>query len=58
MSFALGHKKTVVVGVVLLLAASLPLISLVGVELMPAADEGEVRVNAEMAVGTKIDGGE
>ena len=47
-------KKTVVLGAFLLLGGSLLLIPLVGVELMPSADEGEVRVNAEMAVGTKV----
>ncbi len=54
LSFALGHQKTVFCGVVILLGSSLMLIPLIGVELMPTADEGEVRVNAEMAVGTKI----
>jgi hydrophobic/amphiphilic exporter-1 (mainly G- bacteria), HAE1 family len=38
-----------------LLAASLALIPLVGVELMPATDESEVRVTAEMAVGTRLE---
>ncbi len=55
LSFALGHKKTVCIGVLLLLGGSLLLIPLVGVELMPTADEGEVRVNGEMAVGTRIE---
>ncbi len=54
LAFALGHKKLVAVSVTLLLGASLLLIPLVGVELMPSADEGEVRVNAELAVGTRI----
>jgi len=39
---------------VLLLALSLALIPLIGTELMPAADEGQVRVNVEMEVGTKL----
>lgn len=54
LSFAIRHKIMVVSVLVLLLLGSLTLIPLVGVELMPTADEGEVRVNAEMAVGTKI----
>jgi hydrophobic/amphiphilic exporter-1 (mainly G- bacteria), HAE1 family len=38
-----------------LLAGCLMLIPLVGVELMPAADESEVRITAEMAVGTRLE---
>ena len=53
--FATNHKKTVIVLAVLLLGGSLTLIPLVGVEFMPSADEGEVRINAEMAVGTKLE---
>jgi HAE1 family hydrophobic/amphiphilic exporter-1 len=52
---ALGHKKTVVMTVVGLLVASLVLIRFIGVELMPATDEGEVRISLEMAVGTRLD---
>jgi len=53
--FALDHRKLVVASAVLLLAGSLALIPLVGVELMPNTDEGEVTVNAEMQVGTRLD---
>jgi len=53
--FALDHRVAVVIGAVVLLGSSLTLIPLVGVELMPSADEGEVRVNAEMAVGTRVE---
>ncbi|MEW6237572.1 MAG: efflux RND transporter permease subunit [Candidatus Omnitrophota bacterium] len=38
-----------------LLAASLYLTKWIGVEFMPKADESEVRVNGEMAVGTRIE---
>ncbi len=38
----------------LLLAGSLALIPLIGVEMMPVTDEGEVRVYAEMEVGTRL----
>jgi len=50
----LRHRVAVTIGAVLLLAGSLALIPLVGVELMPSADEGEVRVEGEMAVGTRL----
>ncbi|MBN1828696.1 MAG: efflux RND transporter permease subunit [Deltaproteobacteria bacterium] len=52
---ALDHKGLVVVGTVFLLTASLVLIPFVGVEFMPSTDEGEVRINAEMEVGTRIE---
>ena len=53
--FCLNHRVMVVGSAFLLLLASLGLVPLVGVELMPAADESEVRVYAEMAVGTRLD---
>jgi HAE1 family hydrophobic/amphiphilic exporter-1 len=52
---ALDHRVAVMTAAVLLLAGSLALIPLVGMELMPATDESEVRVYAEMAQGTRID---
>ena len=52
---ALDHAGWVIVTSVLLLALSLALIHLVGVEFMPATDEGEVRVNVEMEPGTRLE---
>lgn len=52
---ALNHTAPVVIGAVLLLAGSLAMIPIVGVEFMPTTDEGEVRINAEMEVGTRLD---
>jgi HAE1 family hydrophobic/amphiphilic exporter-1 len=53
--FALNHRITVVMLSLLFWAGSLALIPLVGVEFMPSTDEGEVRIQGEMAVGTKLD---
>lgn len=53
--FALDHRKLIVAGALFLFFGSLTLIRLVGVELTPNTDEGEVRVSAEMEVGTKLD---
>ena len=55
LSFALNHRMAVLSAAGLLLIASLLLIPLVGVELMPSLDESEVIVNAEMAMGTKLE---
>ena len=52
---ALRHRVVTVIGALLLLGGSLALVPMVGVEYMPATDEGEVRVEAEMEVGTRID---
>jgi HAE1 family hydrophobic/amphiphilic exporter-1 len=53
--FSLTHRKLVVTGSVLLLIGSLLLVPLIGFEFMPNTDEGEVRVYAEMEVGTRLD---
>ncbi|MFO8089975.1 MAG: efflux RND transporter permease subunit [Desulfatiglandaceae bacterium] len=53
--FALHHRLLTVTFALALLGGSLLLVPLVGVELMPSADESEVRVYAEMAMGTKLE---
>ena len=53
--WALGRKRTVVLGTLGLFALSLVLVPFIGSELMPKTDEGEVRIEAEMAVGTRLD---
>ena len=55
LEFALNHRWVVVLVAAALLAGAISLVGLVGTEFMPQADEGEVRVNAEMAVGTRLD---
>jgi HAE1 family hydrophobic/amphiphilic exporter-1 len=52
---ALENRFFVVTAAGLLLIFSLLLIRYVGIELMPSTDEGEVRVNTEMQVGTRLD---
>ncbi|OHB61529.1 MAG: acriflavin resistance protein [Planctomycetes bacterium RBG_13_46_10] len=52
---ALNHRIIVVILAVLLMGLSAMLIPYVGAELMPATDEGEVRVEGEMQVGTRLD---
>jgi HAE1 family hydrophobic/amphiphilic exporter-1 len=53
--YALNHRALVVIVAVILLGGSLTLIPLIGRELMPTSDEGQVTVSAEMEVGTRID---
>ncbi|MEK7995649.1 MAG: efflux RND transporter permease subunit, partial [Planctomycetota bacterium] len=52
--FALANRAFVVVAAVLLLTASLLVAPYIGTELMPATDEGVVRAEVEMAVGTRL----
>jgi len=52
--FSLNHRMLILGSALLVFSGSLLLIPLVGVELMPATDEGEVRIDAEMAVGTRL----
>jgi len=53
--FSLNHRLLVLGSALVVLIGCLYLVPLIGVELMPDTDEGEVRVYAEMAVGTRLD---
>ncbi len=52
---ALRHRVVVVIGATALLGGALFLAPYIGAELMPSTDEGEVRVEIEMEVGTRLD---
>jgi HAE1 family hydrophobic/amphiphilic exporter-1 len=52
---ALNHRPSVIGGAAALTLGAYLLYPVVGVELLPTADEGEVNVNAELAVGTRIE---
>ncbi len=51
---ALTRPRLAVSGAVALLAASLLLAPLIGTEFLPPSDEGEVRIQGEMEVGTRL----
>ncbi len=55
LDWAMRYRLETLGAAVVLFVISLLLIPRVGVELMPTTDESEVRVNAEMAVGTRLD---
>ena len=52
---ALRHRPTVFATGIALFVLSLYLIQFIGVELQPTTDEGEVTVDAELAVGTRVE---
>jgi HAE1 family hydrophobic/amphiphilic exporter-1 len=52
---ALNHRPSVIFGAAALVVLAVLLYPMVGVELLPQADEGEVNVQAELAVGTRFE---
>jgi hydrophobic/amphiphilic exporter-1 (mainly G- bacteria), HAE1 family len=55
LGWALRHRVVALGVVVAVFAGSLLLVPRIGSEFMPATDEGEVRVNVEMEVGTRLE---
>jgi HAE1 family hydrophobic/amphiphilic exporter-1 len=55
---ALHHRPTVLGLGTAAVVAALLILPTIGFELMPEADEGEVRITAELPVGTRIERGE
>jgi len=49
----LHHRIVTIVFVLAVLGSSCILVPMIGTELMPASDEGELRINLEQAVGTE-----
>lgn len=54
LDYVLDHRKTTVFVLGILSALAIGLAKNVGTELMPTADEGEVRVNVELEEGTRL----
>ena len=54
-SWALDHRAVVAGVAVLLFVGSYQLMPLIGVELQPAVDEGQIRVSLELEPGTRIE---
>jgi HAE1 family hydrophobic/amphiphilic exporter-1 len=53
--WALDHRPVVLAAAALLFAGTYQLMPLVGVELTPEADEGEVRADVELEPGTRVE---
>jgi HAE1 family hydrophobic/amphiphilic exporter-1 len=52
---ALNHRPTVFAGAAALMVVAVMLYPRIGTELLPQADEGEVNINADLGVGTRIE---
>ncbi|MDD4308920.1 MAG: efflux RND transporter permease subunit, partial [Candidatus Cloacimonetes bacterium] len=55
LSYALDHRFMVSLIAIILLVGSILLVPFIGSELMPVADEGEIRVNLDMEAGTRLE---
>ena len=55
LAWALAHRKTVVLGVLLLFGGSLALVPLVGTEFFPVSDESQFRVFVRAPIGTRVE---
>ncbi|MHC4250436.1 MAG: efflux RND transporter permease subunit [Planctomycetota bacterium] len=55
LSFALRNRAVTILIVVGVFAGSIALVPSVGAELMPTTDEGSVRIDAELSVGTRLE---
>ncbi|MBO8168485.1 MAG: efflux RND transporter permease subunit [Thermoanaerobacteraceae bacterium] len=53
--WALGHRKTVVICVLLALVASFALVPMVGMEFLPKMDAGEMAIDIELAKGSLLE---
>ena len=53
--FVLGHRKMFLAGVAALFIFSMWVLSILGMTLMPASDEGTVSISIELPQGTKIE---
>ena len=52
---ALNHRPSVIAVAAALVLAAVLIYPMITVELMPQTDEGEVNINAELAVGTRVE---
>ncbi len=55
LELSLKHRFITIFLTIILFVSSFFLVPLIGVEFMPQADEGELRISVEMEVGTRID---
>jgi HAE1 family hydrophobic/amphiphilic exporter-1 len=52
---ALAHRPTVIIGALASIVAAVLIYPLLSTELLPQTDEGEVNVNAELPMGTRVE---
>lgn len=55
LGWSVDHRLSVVVGTVFIFALSVYLMPLIGIELQPEVDEGEIRASVELEPGTRVE---
>ena len=55
LGFSLKHRPTVIIGALASVVAAVLIYPMLSTELLPQTDEGEVNVNAELPVGTRVE---
>ncbi len=55
LDWVLGHRLITVLATAVVVGASLLLLPLIGSEFLPPSDEGEVRINGKMEIGTRLE---
>ncbi|MGB9812921.1 MAG: efflux RND transporter permease subunit [Thermovenabulum sp.] len=55
LAWALGHRKIVILAIVVLLVISIMAVPLVGTEFFPETDEGRISISVEYPLGTKVE---
>jgi HAE1 family hydrophobic/amphiphilic exporter-1 len=55
LSWALGHRKTVIVFVTIALIGSFALVPMIGMSFIPSMDSGEIYINLKLSRGTQLE---
>lgn len=55
LAWCLGHKKSVILGFSVIFIASLFLTPFIGNEFSPEEDSGDIRINVELPIGTRLE---
>jgi hydrophobe/amphiphile efflux-1 (HAE1) family protein len=55
LAWTLGHRKTVIAGILLAFVGSLALVPLIGTEFFPASDESQFRLFVRAPIGTRVE---
>ena len=55
LSWVLNHRSITVLAAAAVFGASLLLVPLIGSEFLPPSDEGRIRINGKMEIGTRLD---
>ncbi|USG63338.1 efflux RND transporter permease subunit [Brevibacillus ruminantium] len=55
LKWSLGHRKTVMTTMIVMMVGSLALVPMIGAEFMPSMDEGQISISIKMPNGTMVE---